>query len=200
MAATQRLYIRGPSLPRMDAAPTVYTIGHSTRTLDAFVGLLGESGIECVVDVRRLPGSRAFPHFNAEPLSAALAAEGIDYWHATVLGGRRRAGEVVDAGADAFWTNASFRRYAAHARSRAFRAALDELQARALEQRCVLMCAEAVWWRCHRRIIADHLLARGCPVLHIMGPGQVDPAALTTGAAIADGEVIYPGQPSLFGE
>lgn len=182
----------------MDRIDAIYTIGHSTRSLADFVGLLRESAVECVVDVRRLPGSRAFPHFNAEPLSAALAGQGIDYWHATVLGGRRRAGEVVGEGADTFWTNASFRRYAAHARSAAFAEALDALQAKAARQRCALMCAEAVWWRCHRRIIADHLLARGCPVLHIMAPGHVDPASLTAGAAITNGEVVYPGQPSLF--
>lgn len=185
----------------MEKAPAIYTIGHSTRKLAEFVGLLKESDIACVVDVRRFPGSRAFPHFNAEPLAAALAADGIDYWHATVLGGRRRAGEVADDSTDHFWTNASFRRYAAHARTRAFDDALDVLRERAARQRCALMCAEAVWWRCHRRIIADHLIARGHPVLHVMGPGQVDPASLTPGASVsAGGGVVYPGQASLFGE
>lgn len=185
----------------METASAIYTIGHSTRTLAEFVGLLKESDIQCVVDVRRFPGSRAFPHFNAEPLSAALAQARIAYWHATVLGGRRRAGEVADESADRFWTNASFRRYAAHARTGAFDEALRVLQERAERERCVLMCAEAVWWRCHRRIIADHLIARCHPVLHIMGPGQVDPASLTPGAAVSPaGRVVYPGQPSLFGE
>jgi uncharacterized protein (DUF488 family) len=182
----------------MGATPAIYTIGHSTRSLEGFLDLLAASAIECVVDVRRFPGSRAYPHFNAEPLSAALARAGIDYWHAVVLGGRRRAGEVIDNSARSFWTNASFARYASHARTAAFREALSTLQERAASQRCALMCAEAVWWRCHRRIIADHLIARGCPVLHIMGPGNVVAAEVTAGARIVDGDVVYPGQLSLL--
>ena len=182
----------------MDPLPVIHTIGHSTRSLVEFTGLLAESAIGCIVDVRRFPGSRAYPHFNAEPLAAALASHGIGYWHAAVLGGRRRAGEVASGGSDGFWTNASFARYAAHARTAAFRDALRALQDRSADQRCALMCAEAVWWRCHRRIIADHLLALGHPVLHILGAANVVAAELTSGAHVRDGDVVYPGQGSLF--
>ncbi len=171
---------------------TFFTIGHSTRTIDGFLGLLEASRIACVVDVRRLPGSRTFPHFNAEPLRDALAGAGIDYWHALALGGRRAAGPADEAGDGTFWTHRGFRNYARYAQTAAFEQGLRELEDRARRQRCVLMCAEAVWWRCHRRIIADHLLARGHAVFHIMGPHKVVPATLTRGAVVAAGAVAYP--------
>lgn len=172
--------------------PGIFSVGHSSRTLDDFLALLTESGIECVVDVRRLPGSRAFPHFNADALAGSLANSDIGYWHLDALCGRRSARELAGAPPENFWTNASFARYAAYARSKAFTLALHELIDRARHQRCTLMCSEAVWWRCHRRIIADHLIALGCTVNHIMAPGKVDAATLTRGAMIRDGEVIYP--------
>ena len=172
--------------------PPVYTIGHSTRPIDVFLDLLGESRIECVVDVRRLPGSRAFPHFDADALRAALAQGGIDYWHAVALGGRRKGAQTDDRMHDSFWTNPGFRRYAAYARTAGFNEGVRELEDRARVQRCALMCAEAVWWRCHRRIIADHLLARGHAVFHIMGSNKVVPATLTIGAVVTQGELFYP--------
>ena len=170
----------------------VFTIGHSTRPIDVFLDLLAESAIECVVDVRRLPGSRAFPQFNADALRASLEKAGIDYWHAIALGGRRGAGASGQDARDAFWTNPGFRRYAAYARSEEFDAGLRELEQRARAQRCVLMCSEAVWWRCHRRIIADHLLARGHAVFHVMGSHKVTPAAMTAGAVVSGGTLAYP--------
>ncbi len=172
----------------------VFTIGHSTRPIDVFLGLLDESRIECVVDVRRLPGSRAFPQFDADPLRAALAQADIDYWHAQALGGRRHAARSDQAGQDLFWTSPGFRRYAAYARSGEFDQGLRDLEERAGRQRCVLMCAEAVWWRCHRRIIADHLIARGHAVFHIMGSHKVVPATLTPGAVVGDGALAYPSR------
>jgi len=172
--------------------PAIFTIGHSTRPITQFLDLLAESGIECVVDVRRLPGSRAFPQYDADALREALRHVGIDYWHLVALGGLRRAADAPAQADDTFWTNPSFRRYAAYARTPAFAAGLEALETRAMQQRCTLMCAEAVWWRCHRRIIADYLLARGHPVLHIMGLGKVVPALLTTGATVAAGEPVYP--------
>ncbi|MEO8361403.1 MAG: DUF488 domain-containing protein [Vicinamibacteria bacterium] len=175
-----------------DAAPCVFTIGHSSRPLDKFLGPLTESGIECVVDVRRLPGSRSFPQYNAEALAASLSASGIDYWHLPELCGRRTVGELDGAAPESFWSNTSFARYAAYARGDAFVRGLDELLLRAARQRCILMCSEAVWWRCHRRIIADHLIARGQHVFHIMGPGALVAASLTHGALTKDGGVIYP--------
>ncbi len=171
---------------------TVFTIGHSSRPLDAFLALLDESHIQCVVDVRRLPGSRSFPQYNGDALAASLTEHGIDYWHLKALYGRRSKGELHGAPPEDFWTNASFARYAAYARSATFAQGLDELLQRARRQRCVLMCSEAVWWRCHRRIITDHLLAHGATVCHIMGPGKIMTATLTRGARVRNAEVIYP--------
>ncbi|GAB3726369.1 DUF488 domain-containing protein [Luteimonas pelagia] len=170
----------------------VHTIGHSNRSLEAFLALLAASGIQCVVDVRRLPGSRTFPWFDAERLVPALAVEGIDYWHPEGFRGRRTRSELDGAPPEPFWSNASFARFAAHARGEAFQNDLATLMARSRGERCALMCSEAVWWRCHRRIIADHLLARGCEVRHILGPGQVATGTPTRGARLADGTVHYP--------
>lgn len=176
----------------IDATTLVFTIGHSSRPLEEFLRLLAESAIECVVDVRRLPGSRAFPQYNADALEASLEQQGIDYWHLEALCGRRSKKDLDGAEPEAFWTNASFGRYAAYARSDAFEQGLDEFLGRARTKRCALMCSEAVWWRCHRRIITDHLLARGETVHHIMGPGTVTLATLTRGALSRNGQVIYP--------
>ena len=170
----------------------MFTIGHSNRPLEEFLGLLEESRIECVVDVRRLPGSRSFRQYDADALTLSLAERGIDYWYLPPLCGRRSKRELVGIPPETFWSNASFARYAAYAHSNAFTEGLQALVLRARDQRCAVMCAEAVWWRCHRRIISDHLLALGVPVLHIMGPGKVDPASLTRGALIENAEVIYP--------
>lgn len=169
----------------------IFTVGHSNRSIDDFLALLTASKIQCVVDVRRLPGSRAFPHFDADALAASLVAVDIAYWRLPALCGRRSAKEVRGLPVDDFWRNASFARYAAWTHSDAFAQALAALLARAQSERCVVMCAEAVWWRCHRRIIADCLLARGCEVWHIMGPGKVVAASLTKGARASAGGVIY---------
>lgn len=171
---------------------TVFTIGHSNRPLAAFLDLLAESDIACVVDVRRLPGSRAFPQYDADALRDSLAAAGIDYVHMTGLGGRRGRTLPADDTRNAMWRNASFRRYADYALTAPFAEALAEMESRAARERCTLMCAEAVWWRCHRRIITDHLLARGHEVFHIMGPGKVVPATLMPGAHVVDETVTYP--------
>ena len=172
--------------------PAIFTIGHSSRPLATFLGLLAESGIQCVVDVRRLPGSRSFPHYDAEVLAESLAGQGIDYWYLAALGGRRSARELAGNPPETFWTNPGFARYAAYAHSEAFANALAQLMTRGAEQRCAVMCSEAVWWRCHRRIISDHLLAREVPVQHIMAPGKTDAASLTIGARIEAGKLIYP--------
>ncbi len=169
----------------------IFTIGHSNRPLADFLALLAESAIECVVDVRRLPGSRACPQYDADALTASLAEVGIDYVHMTALGGRRGRTLPGDDTRNAMWRNASFRRYADYALGEDFAEGLADLEARAKRQRCTVMCAEAVWWRCHRRIIADHLLARGWQVMHIMGPGKVTEASLTPGAKVDGNEVTY---------
>lgn len=170
----------------------IFTIGHSSRPLSAFLGLLAESKIECIVDVRRLPGSRSFPQYNADQLAASLAEHGVDYWYLQALAGRRSTRDLQGAVPAAFWRNVSFARYAAYARGEVFAHGLHELMQRARQQPCAVMCSEAVWWRCHRRIIADHLLALCVNVCHIMGPTQVVVATLTRGARTQDGEVIYP--------
>ncbi len=171
---------------------TIHTIGHSTRLLEEFIDLLQAASIQCVVDVRRLPGSNAYPQYNADVLQQSLADVGIGYWHLTAIAGRRRASEVPKLEETPFWTNASFARYAAYAHTPEFHQGLRELELRAAQQACALMCAEAVWWRCHRRIITDYLLADGLRVLHIMGAGKVEVATLTKGACVVDGQPVYP--------
>jgi len=173
----------------------VYTIGHSTRSQDELIGLLREAGVTFLADVRSFPRSRANPQFNSEVLADALAGAGIDYRHMKALGGRRGAQDLGKPSPNGLWRQGAFRNYADYALSPAFSRALAELRAMARERRSAIMCAEAVWWRCHRRIITDYLLAAGEEVRHILGPGEVQPAALTPGAAPqADGTVHYPGE------
>jgi len=185
-----------------DARP-ILTIGHSTREIGEFVALLEENGVEVLVDVRRFPGSRRHPHFGSAALAASLKARGIGYVHAEALGGRR-ASDVDAASPNTAWRNAAFRAYADYMATPPFRAALGELVALSRERTAVLMCAEAVPWRCHRRLITDALLARGVEVRDIIGPGAPSPARLSEHAlAQADGGVIYPAarevQEELFG-
>jgi uncharacterized protein (DUF488 family) len=173
--------------------PTIFTIGHSTRTIVDFVALLRQVDVDLLVDVRSIPGSRAMPQFNIDTLPDSLAAAGIGYRHLPALGGRRHRRKGAPPSTNTFWRVLAFRNYADYAETDVFRAGLDELLVLACTHRCAIMCAEAVWWRCHRRIIADCLLARGVPVEHIMGPGQVTPATLTPGAhVLADGTLAYP--------
>ena len=170
----------------------VFTIGHSSRPLGVFLALLAAARVGCVVDVRRLPGSRTFPQYDADALAQSLAQKNMDYWHLGALCGRRTAGEVQGLPQGDFWRNASFARYAAWARGETFAEGLQLLIERAQATRCAVMCSEAVWWRCHRRIIADHLLARGVDVRHILGPDRTEAAELTRGACIRHRTVVYP--------
>jgi len=172
---------------------TVFTVGHSTRTIAEFIALLRSARVERAVDVRSMARSRAYPQFNTEALRASLAAAGMHYVHLPALGGRRGRSSSGPS-PNALWRNAAFRNYADYAAGDEFRAGLAELQALAERDCCAIMCAEAVWWRCHRRIIADYLLAEGIAVAHIMGPGRIDPATLTPGARRqADGTLVYDG-------
>jgi len=172
---------------------TIFTIGHSTRTLAEFVALLRQVDVTLLVDVRSIPRSRATPQFNGETLPDALAAAIIGYRHLSALGGRRHHRKGAPPSLNVYWRVAAFRNYADYAETGEFRAGLDGLRALARDDRCAIMCAEAVWWRCHRRIIADCLLADGTRVEHIMGPGQVVPATLTPGARVtAGGTLRYP--------
>jgi uncharacterized protein (DUF488 family) len=175
------------------ASDTVFTIGHSTRTLAEFVTLLRQVDVTLLVDVRSIPRSRTTPQFNGDTLPGSLAAEGIGYRHLHALGGRRHHRKGAPPSLNLYWRVAAFRSYADYAETDEFRAGLDMLRALARDDRCAIMCAEAVWWRCHRRIITDYLLAGGARVEHIMGPGQLVPATLTPGAQVmADGTLRYP--------
>jgi uncharacterized protein (DUF488 family) len=173
---------------------TVFTIGHSTRSAEEFVALLREAGVDHVVDVRRFPFSRRYPHFNGEALAATLAAAGIGYRHEPALGGRRGRRRDGAPSPHTLWREQAFANYADYAETPEFRAALETGVLRlARDHRPAVMCAEAVWWRCHRRIIADYLLAQGVSVMHIMGSGKVDPAKLTPGAhVLTNGTLVYP--------
>ena len=170
------------------------TIGHSDRTAAEFIEVLQGADIDFVVDVRRLPGSGRHPQFNEDVLGASLAAADIGFMRAEALTGRRPVSHDVDFEVNGWWHNRSFHNYADHALSAEFDAALTDVQVRGRDQRIALMCAEAVWWRCHRRIIADHLIARGEKVLHIMGAGRLAPAELSEGAVVQGGSVSYPTQ------
>jgi uncharacterized protein (DUF488 family) len=170
-----------------------FTIGHSNRSLEEFAELLGSAEIQLVADVRKFPRSRANPQFNEDTLAESLEGRGISYELMTVLGGRRGVTKSISPDVNGLWRNLSFHNYADYALSAEFSAGLGHLVERGREQRCSVMCSEAVWWRCHRRIIADYLIAGGETVFHIMGVGRFEPAELTPGAVVrADGKVEYP--------
>jgi len=169
------------------------TIGHSTRSLDEFLGMLRAARVELLVDVRTFPRSRTNPVFNIDRLPADLAATQIGYHHSPALGGRRPKQAGVDAALNAFWRVQSFHNYADYALGDGYGAAFRELLDLGRERRLALMCAEAVWWRCHRRIIADYLLLGGHEVDHLMDPGVTEHAAPTPAARrMADGRIVYP--------
>ena len=170
-----------------------YTIGHSDHSLDAFGALLTTTGVQRLVDVRKMPRSRANPQFNGDTLPAALATLGITYAYAASLGGLRGRDATVPASVNGYWSNRSFHNYADYALSAQFRTGLEQLVEDGRAVTCAVMCAEAVWWRCHRRIIADYLLARGEQVFHIMGGGRLEPARASAGVVLqADGTIHYP--------
>jgi uncharacterized protein (DUF488 family) len=158
------------------------------------------AGARCVVDVRTMPRSRKNPQYNTDVLPGALAAHGLGYRHIAALGGLRSRTQAVPPEVNAFWQNRSFHNYADYAMTEAFRRGLDELLQVGAESPCAIMCAEGLWWRCHRRIIADYLLAAGKPVSHILPDGKVAAAELTEAARRApDGELSYPAPDLLDG-
>jgi uncharacterized protein (DUF488 family) len=170
-----------------------FTIGHSSRSLEDFVELLTGADIQLVADVRKIPMSRSNPQFNSDTLPEALASSGISYEHVAALGGLRGKARGVSPDVNGLWTNDSFHNYADYALSEQFHAGLDHLLGEGRRRRTAVMCSEAVWWRCHRRIVADYLIAGGEDVFHIMGPGRLEPARLTPGAVIQPGgSVVYP--------
>jgi uncharacterized protein (DUF488 family) len=170
-----------------------HTVGHAKLSVAEFVGLLTSAGADFVVDVRAFPRSRTNPQFNVDTFPPALAASGIGYEHLPELGGRRPRQPDVPPERNAFWSNASFHNYADYAESAAFAGGFARLLELGRRRSCAIMCAEAVWWRCHRRIIADYLIAGGERVLHIMPDGRTAPARLTPGARTGpDGTLAYP--------
>jgi uncharacterized protein (DUF488 family) len=172
-----------------------YTIGHSTRTIAAFVDLLRDAGAQLVVDVRTVPRSRTNPQFNRDVLPESLRAFQIGYEHISELGGLRGKQRQDEPSPNTYWENPSFRNYADYALSDSYRTGLARLVDLGSRTVPAIMCAEAVWWRCHRRIIADYLLASGNTVLHILGPGKLEPAMLTDAATISDAGLIYGPRP-----
>jgi uncharacterized protein (DUF488 family) len=172
--------------------PAIYTVGHSTHPLEEFIGLLKNHGIDSLVDVRTIPRSRTNPQFNQESLPAPLETAGITYRHIAELGGLRSRRKDKGESPNTFWQNKSFRNYADYAMTENFRKGLQELKALAVDKRCAIMCAEAVWWRCHRRIIADYLMAERYPVFHIMGVDKADRAEMNEAAKpITDNTIVY---------
>ena len=174
-------------------AQPFFTIGHGTRTIEDFVALLKEARVSVVVDVRTMPRSRTNPQFNADQLRASLEADQIGYDHVAALGGLRAKQHAIPPATNAFWDNQSFHNYADYAMGGTFRAALAQLRELGETKRCAIMCAETVWWRCHRRIIADHLIGAGEQVFHVLGPSHIEAAKLTPAARIGPGSMVtYP--------
>ncbi|OHB64692.1 MAG: hypothetical protein A2Y77_03680 [Planctomycetes bacterium RBG_13_62_9] len=172
----------------MEDSLKIWTIGHSTRTLEEFMELLRAYRIEAVADVRRFPGSRRYPHFNREALSASLPAAGVEYVPMPELGGRRKA--RADSHNTA-WRNEAFRGYADYMETPEFAAAIEPLLALAQRKRTAILCSEAVWWRCHRSMISDYLKAAGVIVEHILGPNAGEIHPYTSAARIVDGKLSY---------
>src|SRR5215510_14227577 len=169
---------------------TVWTVGHSTRSAEEFGEILLAHGIQVLVDVRSFPGSRRYPQFNRAALAESLKAIGIEYKHEPRLGGRRKP--RADSHNTA-WKNASFRAYADHMETEEFRRGVEELLEIAASERTAVMCAEAVWWRCHRSLIADYLRSEGHTVLHIVDKNAVKEHSYTSAAMIVKGKLSYRG-------
>ena len=184
----------------------IWTIGHSTRTIDEFISLLKENEIKLLADVRAWPGSKRYPQFNKDALAESLNAHGIRYEHFPELGGKRKS---KPDSRNTAWRNASFRGYADYMETEQFQKGIERLLAVARSDglgsrrserdgweavtpcATAIMCAEAVWWRCHRSLIADYLKARGVEVLHVLGANKVEPHPYTSAARIVNGELSY---------
>jgi len=167
----------------------IWTIGHSTRGIDEFISLLKENLIKLLVDVRAWPGSKRYPQFNKDALAESLNAHGIRYEHFPELGGKRKS---KPDSRNTAWRNASFRGYADYMETKQFQKGIERLLGVAAEAGpTAIMCAEAVWWRCHRSLIADYLKARGVEVLHVLGANKVEPHPYTSASRIVDGELSY---------
>jgi uncharacterized protein (DUF488 family) len=174
-----------------------FTIGHSSRPIEEFVALLKAADVRLVVDVRTVPRSRTNPQFNRDVLPPSLAPHGVAHEHLPELGGLRGLQRDVPHDVNGFWDNANFHNYADYAMSEEFRSGLEKLRELGRTAPAAIMCAEAVWWRCHRRIIADYLIAAGEQVLHILGAGHIEPARMTSAARFGPaGTLTYPEESS----
>ena len=174
----------------------IWTIGHSTRTIDKFISLLQEHGIKLLVDVRSLPGSKRYPQFNKEQLADSLGKAGILYEHFPELGGRRKPRKDSSNTA---WRNESFRGYADYMETEEFRKGTERLLDLAGDTGPVaIMCAEAVWWRCHRSLVSDYLKVRGIDVIHILEANKTEPHPYTSAARVANGKLSYTEENSLL--
>jgi uncharacterized protein (DUF488 family) len=176
--------------------PSVLTIGHSNHPLDRFLSLLAQHQTEALVDIRRFPGSRKHPHFNRDILAAALPKSGMEYHWLEALGGRRH--NQRDDSPNLGLQNKDFRHYADYMLTDAFRDGVKKLLELARKKRAAILCAEGLFWQCHRQLVSDFLVANGVTVQHIMPSGELRPHQLTNGAVIESGRVTYPGERSLF--
>ncbi|HYK45515.1 MAG TPA: DUF488 domain-containing protein [Parafilimonas sp.] len=173
----------------------IWTIGHSTRTLDHFISMLQSFSIETVADIRSFPGSKRYPHFNKEALQTSLPASGIKYIHIQTLGGRRR---VDRHSKNTAWKHPAFRGYADYMETDDFKKGIDELEEIASKNRTAYMCSEAVWWRCHRSLVSDYLKINGWIVYHIMEAGKKEEHPYTKPAKIVNGKLSYESNDLLF--
>jgi uncharacterized protein (DUF488 family) len=175
---------------------SIFTIGHSTHPIEEFLALLSQHEILALADVRSYPTSKRWPHFNQDELQRALERAGIEYRWFKSLGGRRHSKDSESP--HTAWQIPAFRSYADYAESDGFRAGLEELIALGEQQRTAYMCSEGLWWRCHRRIISDHLIVRGWTVMHIMPTGKLTEHSLPDFARVVDSRLVYDsGSPSL---
>jgi uncharacterized protein (DUF488 family) len=169
---------------------TIWTVGHSTRSIDEFVHILASQNIQTLIDVRTFPGSRLHPQFNKEQLKASLSNIEVDYHHLPSLGGRR---DAKRDSRNTAWRNASFRGYADHMESEEFQKGIAQLLEFARQKRTVFMCAESLWWRCHRGLISDYLKVQGYRVVHLIDEKHTEDHPYTTAARIIDERLSYEG-------
>src|SRR5262245_45349230 len=174
----------------------IWTIGHSTRAIDEFISLLNENGVKVLADVRAWPGSKRYPQFNKDALAESLSTHGIRYEHFPELGGKRKS---KPDSRNTTWRNASFRGYADYMETEQFQKGIERLlDAVAEAGPTAIMCAEAVWWRCHRSLIADYLKARGVEVLHILNANKVELHPYTSAARVVNGQLSYEANDALL--
>jgi uncharacterized protein (DUF488 family) len=172
----------------------IWTIGHSTRSMDEFLTILHSFSISMLVDIRNFPGSKRYPHFNKEAMQVSLPAGGINYFHMKELGGRR---QPLPGSLNTAWRNAAFRGYADYMETEVFKEAIEKLERIALKERTAYMCSEAVWWSCHRALLSDRLKLAGWKVWHIMNTAKATEHPFTAPARIVNGQLLY-HDPGLF--